>query len=117
MVRLARVLIVALIVVFAAWSVVQVANATTMSLEMAAMTADEDGAMDRAACDACGSDQMVQDASLSCSIACTSPAVVDLADSEISSLVQMSSEAPMAAGSLVGQTYPPDPFPPRSVLI
>lgn len=117
MARLARVLVVALITVFAVWTVAQVASATTMSLEMAAMTVDEHGAMDMVDCEACASGQMGDQANLTCDLACVSPALADLVTSQSFSSAPVASYAGWSVFDLAGRTYPPDPHPPRAFLL
>jgi hypothetical protein len=115
MTRLARVLVFALIAVFAAWSAAHVANATTMALEMA--TVEGDG-MDMAGCDACDSEEMGDQASLACDVTCVSPVLVDLATtSQAFTSAPTASHAIKPLSDLAGRSYPPEPHPPRSVLL
>ena len=114
MIRFARILVVALIAVFAAWSVAQVANATTMALEMAAVDGE---AMDMADCEGCDPGEMDDQASLACNILCVSPAFADLATSQASTSAPVPSQTGWAVYDFAGRTYPPDPFPPRSVFL
>lgn len=109
-------LVVALIAVFAAWSVAHVASAATMQLQMAAIAA-EDHSMDMADCDGCDPGKLDgKDGSL-CELVCLSPVVADLTvDQEVTaSRVAVPHTAP-PVHMPAGRTYPPDPLPPRSVL-
>lgn len=113
MARFARFLVVALLAVFAAWSSASVSNATTMALEMAA----SDGmATDMADCEACGSEEMGDAASLVCDVACVSPILADLVTSQSFTSAPVASHAMWFVRSFDGRAYPPDPHPPRSVL-
>ena len=115
MTRLARVFVVALIAVFAAWSVAHVASATTMTLEMAAADGE---AMDMADCDACTSGELGDEASLACDVVCVSPALADLATtSQAFAPAPVASQATWPVHEVDGRTHPPDPYPPRSVLL
>lgn len=119
MVRLARLLVVALIAVFAAWSVAHVASATTMSMDMAAMDAAADGGVESADCDACGPAEAGDKVDLaSCSIACASPVLAELAATQGLALAPaFSSHAARPVRVLAGRAHSPDPFPPRSILL
>lgn len=114
MTRFARVLVLALIAVFAAWSSAHVANATTMALEMAAVDGD---AMDMADCDACESGEMGDQASLACNMACVSPVLAVLVTGQTLTPAPVGSHTGWATCTFPGQTYPPDPYPPRAVLL
>ena len=113
----ARVFVMALIAVFAAWTAAHVASATTMSLEMVAMTAADGEVMDMADCEACGAGEMGEQASLACDIACVSPALADLGASQAFTSAPVSSQARWSVDDFAGRTYPPDPHPPRAVLL
>lgn len=114
MARFARILVVALIAVFAAWSSAHVANATTMSLEMAAM---DDGSMDMANCDACDPGEPGDQSSLSCDFACVSPVLANLVTSQVFMSAPVAEHAVRLVYDFAGRTYPPDPHPPRAFLL
>lgn len=114
MARFARILVVALIAVFAAWSSAHIATATTMSLEMAAM----DGkAMDMADCNACDPGELGDQSSLSCDFACVSPVLADLVTSQVFTSSPMAEHVVRPVYDFAGRTYPPDPHPPRAFLL
>lgn len=114
----ARVFVMALIAVFAAWTAAHVASATTMSLEMVAVTPADGEVMDMADCDACGSGEMSEQATLGCDIACVSPVLADLATSQaVWSAPMASLHSARPVYDFAGRTYSPDPHPPRAVLL
>lgn len=115
MTRLSGILVVVLITLLAGWSVVQVSAATAMSLEMPAAN---DRVMNMADCEGCASGGMEEQAHLLCGIACVSAVLADLTvGHEITWAPLVTSHTPGAIAALAGQTFPPDPHPPRAALL
>ena len=118
MTRLARILVVALIGMLAAWSIAQAASATTMSLEMGAMRAADSRAMDMAGCTGCDVHETSNKAAPHCHLVCVAPILADLTTSPmliLGVLIALYVAGPLTP--LVGRTHSPDPHPPRSVLL
>lgn len=113
MIRFARALVVALVAVFAAWSVAQVAIATTMTLEMAVADGQD---MTMPACEGCGSGGTDDRAGLACDAACASPVLADLAATQGPNPVPMVPHPGWSAHDAAGWTCPPEPHPPRAPL-
>lgn len=118
MTRLARTLVVTLVAVLAIWSIVQSASTTTMSLEMAAMTAANTDAMYMADCAGCDSSERGDEAALLCHLVCVAPILADLRASEaLAPVLVVALPISRPVRRLASQVYPPDPYPPRSVLL
>lgn len=116
--RPGRALVVALIAVLTAWSALQVASATEMSLEMAALAPDSDAVMNMADCPGCDSPETGNKANPLCELVCVAPVLADLTSSQEFTPAPL--EAAHHAGPIcahVGRTDPPDPYPPRPVLL
>lgn len=110
---LARIFFVALLAVFAAGSVGNAANATTMAVKMALA---DTGTMDMATCTDCDADGGDDDA-LVCDFVCTAPFVADLSmESAVSIPVSVSTDEPTGVYDFAGRTGPPDPYPPRTLI-
>ena len=115
--RLSDILVVALMAVLAAWSVMQVATATTMSPETSAMMAAESGAMDMDNCPECDTGEEGKVDRL-CHLVCVSPTLADLVVIQMfGSALGVTSHVLKIERQPVGRTDPPDPYPPRSVLL
>jgi hypothetical protein len=105
---------VALLAVFAAGSVVHVASATTVSLQMALA---DGAAMDMADCEGCGTGGDGDESGLACGTVCVAPFTATLAQENASGLrVVAKSPAPSGVHDFVGRTGPPDPYPPRTLI-
>jgi hypothetical protein len=103
-----------LLVVFAAGSVVHVASATTMSLEMALV---DGAAMEMADCEGCGTGGDGGESGLACDIVCIAPFAATLGPENAPGLrVVAESPAPSGVRDVVGRTGPPDPYPPRTLI-
>ena len=113
MTLLARLLVIALLAVFAASSVAQASAATTMAARMA-LAADHGMGMED--CQACGSGD-ARKADAICDLACVpAPALTALGWDQAPAFVSTASHPAPAARDLAGWTGPPDPHPPRSLL-
>lgn len=116
MVQLARLLIVALLAVFSAWTVAQVAGATKMSLEMTTLAPVDD--MGMSGCKDCDAGKMDQTGSVVCQSICAPAVLAELVGPDaIGSAPLVSVHVVMLVEVPRGQTYPPDPRPPRLILL
>jgi hypothetical protein len=114
MFRLARILLVALLAVFAASGVVHAASATTMAVKMALADGD---AMDMADCDGCGSGDAGNKSGPPCDMVCIAPFVATV-NAETALAFPMSATAvDWASRDFAGRTGPPDPYPPRNLSL
>ncbi|ORE91769.1 hypothetical protein ATO13_19295 [Stappia sp. 22II-S9-Z10] len=109
-----RILVVALLAVFAAGSVAHVASTTTMAIKMAFA---DTGAIDMADCTGCDADDDGDDGVLVCNLVCSAPFVADLrTESAVNMLAVVSMAEPTGLSDFVGRTGPPDPYPPRTLM-
>lgn len=112
--KLARILVVALLAVFAAGSVVHATVATTMIVNM---TFADDGLMDMADCASCDTDENGDESGLVCDFVCTAPFIAGLGPATALSLpAAVSRAASTGSYDFVGRTGPPDPYPPRTLI-
>lgn len=111
MVMRARIFVALLVLAFAAGSVMQVAQATDITIKMSEM-APSAGAM--ADCDGCGDDGKDE---TTCSPDCVAPAMAVFAASKV--LVRSAKDRVTfpPANVLVGRSGPPDPHPPRTLVL
>ena len=116
MTQIARLLVVVLIAAFAVWSTVQPAGATTMAQEMGTISHHGD-ILDAARCDGCASRGMDSKDNVHCHSVCTSPILADLTDTLETKVESRQLHVAVPVYDLVGRTYPPDPYPPRALLI
>lgn len=108
----ARLVVALLIAIVTMWSVLQVSGATTMSLEMAS-AAPVDG-MDMPGCDGCASDRTDMKDHALCHSVCTPVVLAELgAPQDLVSMPVLATHVAAPAQVLSGQTYQPDPHPPR----
>jgi hypothetical protein len=110
--RFARVITVLVALAMAAGSVINAAQAASMTIDMAAATTHSDGAMP--GCDGCpGGD----DAGMVCASGCIMPltAVIPAGPP----IAETATQALLDSGArhLVGQLRPPDPYPPRTTVL
>jgi hypothetical protein len=110
--RLARIFAIVLLAVFAAGTVAHAANVTSMSLAMSP-TAMADG--DMGDCDGCppGDDGK---ASL-CGQICLAPFAAILVAAGLELPVMTADIAASPAEEIAGRTGPPDPAPPRTIVL
>lgn len=112
--KFVRILVVALLAVFAAGSVVHATGMTTMAVKMALA---DSGPMDMADCTGCDADDNGGDGGLACDLVCTTSLVADLGtESPLSVPVPVSTAGPKGAYDFLGRTGPPDPYPPRTLI-
>lgn len=103
-----------LLVVFAAGSVVHVASATTMSLEMAL---SDGAAMKMADCEGCDAGEDGGESGQACDIVCIAPFTATLVpETALGPRVVAELPAPPGVRDVVGRTGPPDPYPPRTLI-
>lgn len=109
MCKFIRMLTIALLVVFAAGTVANAAGATSMSLQMSAI---EMGAMGD--CQGCPSDD---GKSLACEQACMVPliAIAPVAGIELPAAQTEVAVSPVKESA--GHTGPPQPYPPRTIIL
>lgn len=114
MVQLARLVVALLIAIVAMWSVVQPTGATTMSLAMA--SAAPGGGMDMLGCDDCGPDRTDLTGHVLCQSVCATVVLADLGIPQaLRSIPTIATQVATPVHVLVGQTYPPEPHPPRAL--
>lgn len=111
MTKFARLFVISLIAVFAAWSVVQTAGATTMALEMAVVPHGE------AHGDGCASDKLGDTCAVLCLGLCNSYVVADAGQASLTRRTSLASHTPVPVQLPAGRAYPPTPRPPRLILI
>jgi hypothetical protein len=109
--RLARILAIILLAAFPIGTVAHAANATNMSLAMSP-AAMADG--DMGDCDACPPDD--GKAPL-CGQACLAPFVAIPAAAGVELSLVVAGTAASALKEMVGHTGPPDPSPPRTIIL
>lgn len=107
----ARILIVAMLAVFAAATTVHAASTAAMDLKMSMAAAS---GMDMDGCDGCGDDG---DGKMACDPVCVTPLLAVTSQD-----AALRDAAPGIFGKVVaegirGQTGPPDPYPPRSYIL
>lgn len=114
MLNLARILVAALLAVFAAGSVVHATSATTMAVKMALA----DGAtLDMSDCMGCDAEGSGDEGGQTCDLVCTAPFVADLGAGSTTGLpAAVSTVEPKSVYDFVGRTGPPDLHPPRSFI-
>jgi hypothetical protein len=119
MASLVRALVIALIAVITAWSVAQAASTTSMSLDMSFMTAHDTSAIDKAHCHECDCEGAGGGVGLLCEMSCVSPAFADLTVSFDPAAASLAStlHVVMPTADLRGRADPPEPFPPRVLLL
>lgn len=112
--KFVRILVVALLAVFAAGSVVHATSTTTMAVKMALA---DGGPMDMADCTGCDADGNGDENGLACDLVCTAPSIAGSgAETALSVPVALSIAAPKGVSDFVGRTGPPDPYPPRTLI-
>ncbi|MBP1807621.1 hypothetical protein [Rubellimicrobium aerolatum] len=119
MASMVRALVVLLIAVIAMWSVTQAASTTTMALSMASMTVHDSGSVEKAHCHDCRAGGASDEAGLLCYIGCVAPVLADLSVSfapEVGAAISGPRGVP-AILDLRGRSDPPDPFPPRLLIL
>ena len=117
MTRFAPFLAAVLIVVFAAWSVVQVVSGTGEQMERA-FNVSHDDIVDVANCDGCGPREPAGKTAVECHIVCVPPIMADFIDTPDVRLPLLPSQVLAQDFALsVGRSYAPDPHPPRFLLI
>jgi hypothetical protein len=119
MAQLMRAFIVLLIALVAAWSVAQAAGSATMSHDMARMMIHDQHAADMVHCQGCDSSGTSDEVGSLCQLACVSPALADLASSvgPAATMLVTPLHVAMPTADLHGRSDPPDPFPPRILLL
>ena len=111
--KLARILVMAVLTVFAVGSVVHVASSTTMSVKMAL---SDTGTMDMADCEGCGSSGGDGDDGLTCDIVCLAPLLANLIPDGVLAVGPGASPTGPDFYDFVGRTGPPEPYPPRTLI-
>lgn len=112
--KFVRILVVALLAVFAVGSVVHATSTTTMAVKMATANG---GPMDMADCTGCDADGNGDESGLACDLVCTAPFVADLgAGTALGVPVGESTAALKGVYDFVGRTGPPVPYPPRTLI-
>jgi hypothetical protein len=107
----ARLLLIGVILAFAAGSVVHAADMSGMSASMAAMT---DGMAPD--CDGCGGEDGSGTVEKACPDVCVTPAVAVLPAATTIAARDSDDAGFHVAGLIVGPTGPPDPYPPKPAL-
>lgn len=107
-----RILLVALLLAFAAGSVVNVAGAAPMAVKMALA---DDGAMDMADCEGCGPGN--DDTTVICDMACVAPHFATISADTLSPPPLQAHPADNAGNSAVGHSGIPEPAPPRLPIL
>lgn len=112
--KIASLIAVVFLVVFAASTVVHAVSANAMALDMA--TADS-GAMSMPDCQGCPEDGD-SDANASCDLVCTAPAFAVLKAAGVSQVMPqlLRQDRPLGMTLPRGLRAPPDPFPPRTLI-
>lgn len=112
---LMRVLVIAFAALFAASTVAHAVSMTVMSVKMG-LAADA-GPMDMTDCDGCGSGGSDDESAAACDMICAPPFVATF---DIGKAFQPLNpgiiDTPRVSG-LTGYTGPPDPYPPRSLIL
>lgn len=109
--RLARILVVALLAAFATSSVVHVASATTISVKLALA---DGGAMDMADCEGCGSGDT---GGAPCDMVCIAPFVANVSAETAPAFPLSATAVTWVSRDFAGRTGPPDPYPPRTLIL
>lgn len=109
--RLARVLVIVLLAAFAAGTVVHAAVVTSMSVKMA--LADPSSA-DMADCQGCSGDDGEAPV---CDLDCVTPLVASITDGALGHAALVSDIAVALDRIISGRTGPPDPHPPRTIVL
>lgn len=113
MLNLTRIILFSLLAVFAASSAVNAAGANSMSLKMAIAG---QGAMDMADCDGCGTGDRNDSSGLHCQTYCLSAHVANLSQDSSFSVALEAFSYFAELYDLMGQTSPPDPYPPKILI-
>ena len=110
----ARILVVALLALFAAGLVVNATSTATMAVKMALADIDHRDMADCTGCDAGGNGYQ---GGLACDLACTAPFVADLGtESTLSAPAAVSTVTSTGDYDFVGRTGAPEPYPPRTLI-
>lgn len=111
MARDVRIFIIMMLAAFATGTVVHAANAATMSAKMTLAVID--GA-DMGDCQDCsdGNDDMPQ-----CDNVCVSPVLAVAPSGQPSLSAAETTPENLVLQSVIGRTGPPDPYPPRSIIL
>lgn len=119
MAKLMRAFVAFLIALVAAWSVAQAAGSATMSHDMAGMMVHDEHPAETAHCQGCDSSGTSDEVGTLCQIACVSPALADLTASVAPTAWVLVSPLHVSfpTANLHGRSDPPDPFPPRVLLL
>lgn len=112
--KLAPLIAVVFIALFAASTIVHAVSANAMALDMAMA---EGGAMSMPDCQSCPEDGG-SDANASCDLVCTAPAFAVLKAAGVSQVMPQLLRQDRPLGMLLprGLRAPPDPFPPRTLI-
>ena len=114
MMRLARILVIASLAAFVASGFVLAASTTAMSVEMALSDAGIVDVADGQDCDSGAVDHM---SSADCHFVCNSLLLCHPGEQMALSPPLIASFDSWAAQELTGRTCPPDPHPPRSLIL
>lgn len=106
-----RVLIVATLTVFAVASTVHTAGTAVMDLKMAMAAA---GGMDMDRCDGCGD---IGDGNVACDPVCANPLLATTSPDEALRNAGPGIYDGLSVEVVLGQTGPPDPYPPRFPIL
>ena len=110
----ARLVVALLIAIVAMWSVVQVAGATTMSLEMASAAPVD--RMDMPGCDDCASDRTDLKGYALCHSVCALVVLAEMSTpQDLGAMPIIAVHVAAPARVLAGRTEPPDLHPPRAL--
>lgn len=107
----ARVLVIAVLAVFAAGSTVHAAAAAAMDVKMSMAAA---GGMDMDGCDGCGDSG---DGKMACDPVCVTPLLAVANQDAILRDAAPGIFGKVRAEGIRGQTGPPDPYPPRTIIL
>lgn len=110
MATLVRALLIALVAAFAVGTVAHSASVTVMDVEMALSSAD----MGMSDCQGCPD---ADGQALSCDSICVTPVMAVLPSIRTSLPPATSCTACFEVRSVAGRTGPPDPYPPRSIIL
>lgn len=112
--KLASLIAVVFLAVFAASTIVHAVSANAMALDMAMA---EGGAMSMPDCQGCPEDGG-SDANASCDLVCTAPVFAVLRAAEPAQLMTplLRQDRPLGMTLPRGLRAPPDPFPPRTLI-
>lgn len=111
---LARILMIVLVAAFAAGSVAHAASATSIAVKMALAGA---GGMNMTDCEWCGTDGDDDDADGTCDLVCVTTLIATVGCDTVPQPPVMTHAAGESVCGFVGRTGPPEPYPPRTLIL